>query len=119
MKQQELEFYKKLLNEEKIELIKEIMDADESAKDLIEKKMQNVNDSADDAATIIMQNNLNIVNAASRKTLLAIDAALRRIDETSFGQCVSCGDKIDESRLNAIPWATMCIECKTKNEKRK
>ena len=119
MNQQDIDFYKKLLVEEKEELIKEIMDADESTKDLIEKKMHNVNDSADEAANIVSQNILNIVNATSRKTLLAIEAAMRRIEENIYGQCVGCGKIIGDDRLKKIPWATMCIDCKNRNEKQR
>lgn len=46
-----------------------------------------------------------------------IDAALRRIEEGSFGHCVVCGRPIDEERLEAMPYATLCIEDKRKQER--
>ncbi len=49
--------------------------------------------------------------------LRAIDAALRRIDDGRFGVCESCGRPIGEERLDARPWATLCIECKRKEER--
>jgi RNA polymerase-binding protein DksA len=51
------------------------------------------------------------------RMLAAIDAALGRIDEGTFGTCSSCGNAIGEDRLDAIPYATLCIECKRKEER--
>ena len=49
--------------------------------------------------------------------LSAIDAALKRIEEGTFGACVNCGEAISEERLAALPWATMCIDCKRLEER--
>lgn len=119
MIKKDLEFYKNLLIEEKNEIIKEILETDESAKQLINNDSFNVNDNADDAANNITQNILNILSITSKKTLISIDAALRRIEEENFGNCIGCGEEISANRLKAIPWASMCINCKNKNEKNK
>ena len=50
------------------------------------------------------------------EVLLAIDAALARIADGSYGPCRSCGQPIAEERLRAIPYATLCIDCKRKEE---
>lgn len=39
-----------------------------------------------------------------------IDAALRRIDDGTYGTCVACGRPIDEERLAAVPYATLCLD---------
>jgi DnaK suppressor protein len=44
--------------------------------------------------------------------LAEIDAALRRIDEGTFGICAVCGSPIGEERLQAVPYATLCIDDK-------
>ena len=49
--------------------------------------------------------------------LAAIDAALARIEEGTYGHCERCGQPIVEGRLRAIPHATLCIECKRKDER--
>jgi len=46
-----------------------------------------------------------------------IDAALARIDDGTYGKCVNCGAQIPEERLEAMPWATLCIDCKRKEER--
>lgn len=53
----------------------------------------------------------------STHVLTAIDAALARIDAGSFGTCQACGGPIGEERLEALPWATLCIEDKRKQER--
>jgi DnaK suppressor protein len=44
--------------------------------------------------------------------LAEIDAALRRIDEGTFGVCSACGGPIGADRLEAVPYATLCIDDK-------
>ena len=49
-------------------------------------------------------------------TLEKIEAALERIEEGSYGQCEECGAKIPKTRLNAIPYALMCVKCASQSE---
>jgi len=53
----------------------------------------------------------------STHVLNEIDAALARIDAGTFGTCSSCGEAIGTERLEALPWATLCIEDKRKQER--
>ena len=46
----------------------------------------------------------------AQQTLHAIDDALRKIEEGSYGTCEVCGKPIGAERLTAIPWARLCIE---------
>lgn len=48
--------------------------------------------------------------------LREIDAALRRIDDGSYGDCQGCEESIDPRRLAADPTARLCIECASKSE---
>jgi DnaK suppressor protein len=43
--------------------------------------------------------------------LLMVESALGRIQDGSFGKCRSCGEEIDEKRLQALPWTRYCIPC--------
>ena len=43
--------------------------------------------------------------------LAAIDAALARLDGGTFGSCTSCHRPIAPERLEARPWAALCIDC--------
>lgn len=53
----------------------------------------------------------------SEQVLAQIDEALGRIDAGSFGSCTSCGRSIAEERLEARPWASLCIECQRDSER--
>jgi RNA polymerase-binding protein DksA len=52
----------------------------------------------------------------SGHVLAAIDAALKRIDDGTYGTCITCGDQIRYERLEASPWAALCIDCKRRAE---
>ncbi len=43
--------------------------------------------------------------------LAQIEAALERIEDDTYGECEECGAKIAKARLNAIPYAGLCIKC--------
>jgi DnaK suppressor protein len=45
------------------------------------------------------------------ETVKQIDAALRRLDEGTYGQCESCRAAIEPERLAALPWAGLCMPC--------
>jgi RNA polymerase-binding protein DksA len=49
--------------------------------------------------------------------LQAIDAALGRIDAGTYGQCAGCGGQVSPERLEALPWAGKCIDCKRLEER--
>jgi DnaK suppressor protein len=50
--------------------------------------------------------------------LREIDAALARIADGTYGQCVECGEVIKDLRLEAIPEASRCTSCEAANEHR-
>jgi DnaK suppressor protein len=56
------------------------------------------------------------LDARESAELDAIDAALRRIDEGSFGVCTDCGAEIPAARLHAAPETLRCIRCQEKTE---
>ena len=48
------------------------------------------------------------------KILQAIEEALWRIEQGTYGVCRDCGEPVAEARLKAIPWTRVCITCKEK-----
>ena len=50
--------------------------------------------------------------------LTAINGALARIDDGTFGTCRRCGKPIADERLEALPYAEHCIDCKREVERR-
>jgi DnaK suppressor protein len=53
----------------------------------------------------------------SEHVLEEIKAALKRIEEGTYGICTNCGKQIAEARLEALPWATLCIDCARDRER--
>jgi DnaK suppressor protein len=53
----------------------------------------------------------------STQVLVEIDAALQRIEAGTYGICTNCGREIPLARLEAYPWASLCIDCKRERER--
>ena len=50
------------------------------------------------------------------ETLSAIDAALHRLENGTYGDCFDCGGEIAEARLRALPFTVRCIDCERARE---
>jgi RNA polymerase-binding transcription factor DksA len=59
---------------------------------------------------------LNLVSS-EHDALFDIDEALRRIEERTYGACGSCGEAIEKGRLQALPFARMCVRCQSDSER--
>ena len=72
---------------------------------------------ADSASeTLSREIELSLEDNADR-LLAAIDAALKRLDGGTYGVCESCEQNISSERLEALPYATKCIDCKRREER--
>jgi len=54
-----------------------------------------------------------------RDTLVQLEHALQKLDEGTYGLCDSCEQPIDPARLEALPWANLCLNCKALQESQK
>lgn len=54
---------------------------------------------------------LTSLDVDTKARLREIDNALSRIENGEYGICNTCGEEIDEKRLQAIPYASQCINC--------
>ena len=52
-----------------------------------------------------------------REQLADVEHALHKFEEGTYGLCDSCGQPIDPARLEALPQASLCVNCKVKNAK--
>ncbi len=55
----------------------------------------------------------------SGRLLYHIDQALRRVRSKTYGKCEECGEQINRERLEAVPHARLCINCKESEELKK
>jgi DnaK suppressor protein len=65
--------------------------------------------------TYEQEKNLDLMET-EREELLQINEAFRRIEEGKYGVCDDCEKAIPKKRLDAIPYAVLCITCKEKQE---
>ena len=52
-----------------------------------------------------------------RQELAGIDHALQKFEEGTYGKCDNCGQSIDPARLEALPQASLCLNCKAQQAK--
>ncbi len=72
----------------------------------------------EDAATadVLIHLNLSEIERDAQE-LRAIQDALARLKRGEYGYCQRCGEEIPAARLQALPHATLCIECQTRLER--
>jgi DnaK suppressor protein len=58
-----------------------------------------------------------LLSERHKEKLLAIEEALERIREGTYGVCEECGDEIGPGRLKAMPLTTLCVSCQSRLEK--
>jgi RNA polymerase-binding protein DksA len=89
-----------------------------SLEDETEEIIGNSDNHLGDTATATLDREIDYsLEENSEHVLRSIDGALQRIEAGTFGICESCGQPISEERLEAIPYATQCIDCRRKGER--
>ena len=59
------------------------------------------------------------LSATANQTVDDIERALAKMDDGTYGLCITCGDRIPVARLEVIPWAEQCVKCKARGERRR
>ena len=81
------------------------------------EKDQNTQDITDMAVESYTRDFLFGKSAADRRALQNIQDALSRINDQTYGFCTNCDEEINPRRLEAVPWAAMCVKCQELHEK--
>lgn len=116
MRKSEIEYFKKILEERKIQILKNIND---SVSEISELRESGAVDEFD-MASINTDSNLEYsISAKQRSELDQINMALSKIIDGSYGICEMCEEDITTARLKAKPHARFCISCKEIIEKTK
>jgi RNA polymerase-binding protein DksA len=121
MKKTELEKYKKLLLLKKKALFDDMDDMMKSRVSTTIKEatgdLSSYSYHMADQGTDAMEREMAFMLASkSGRLIYHIDEALRRIDEGNYGLCFLCKKPISKARLEAVPHARLCIECKSAEE---
>lgn len=86
----------------------------------VQEGRQTSSDDLQDAADLAVQSYqkelLFLQGTQGHTQLTQVRAALDRLDEGTFGECLQCGNAIGETRLEAVPWTANCIACQEKIE---
>ncbi len=68
---------------------------------------------ADDGSSLGEQERISTVGEDFKEQLQQIDAALRRMEDGTYGSCQRCGKAVKVDRLRALPFAAYCIDCQS------
>jgi len=121
MNKRELEKFKKALLKKREDVIAEINNI---TKDTLSKSQREASGDLSgysfhmaDQATDNYDREFSL-NLASdtQEVIYAIDEALRRIKDKTYGKCLECAKAISRKRLHAVAYATLCIDCQRKKE---
>ena len=121
MNETDLEFYRQLLLKrrgeankdlEELERVSRSDEAQESSEDRSAYSLHMA-----DRGTDAMEREKNLLLAMREGDYLDyVDEALQRIEDGTYGACRVCSGEIGRPRLEAVPTATQCIDCKAKDD---
>ena len=114
MDKRKLKSYRDRLLERREGLFRQVTEAEMSSR---ERDLEATQDPADMAANAYTKELLISMSANDRRLLGLIDEALNRIETGGYGECVNCGEPVQEKRLEAVPWARFCLKCQDLQER--
>lgn len=117
MEKEFIERMKELLLADKNEIVSTLMQNSADFKHIVET--METKDVVDIASDDIDRKMIETIGTQQMNRLTVIDNALARIEQGRYGLCMRCNKPIPEARLEAIPSAVLCVECKSKDEKQK
>jgi DnaK suppressor protein len=115
MERQQLEKFRKVLEQRQYELKRSLENAEEEGRSATADN-DYAKDVVDQAADSYTKEFMFAQSSNDRLALSMVEGALDRLRDGSFGQCVHCGKEINLKRLEAVPWTRYCIECQEKIE---
>ena len=106
---------KKMLEDRRRELLNEVQGRIRDVR-LEGNKDRDVLDQGESSEVDIQEDIEFALIQMKSETLTKIDAALRRLEDHTYGDCFECGDQISEARLRALPFAVRCKDCEEARE---
>ncbi|MGC2997679.1 TraR/DksA family transcriptional regulator [Streptomyces sp. G35A] len=107
------------LTSEVLRLRDEISSSEQSLAGLMRDSGDGAGDDQADTGTKNITREHELALAANaREMLTQSERALQRLDAGTYGLCENCGNPIGKARMQAFPRATLCVECKQKQERR-
>ena len=106
---------KKMLEDRRRELLNEVQGRIRDVR-LEGNKDRDVLDQGESSEVDIQEDIEFALIQMKSETLTKVDAALRRLEDGTYGDCFECGDQISEARLRALPFAVRCKDCEEARE---
>jgi DnaK suppressor protein len=114
MEKRKVKVYRDRLLGRREGLVGQVMEAEQYSR---ERDSEATQDPADMAANAYTKELLFSMSANDRRLLDLIDEALVRIEAGGYGECVHCGESVQDKRLEAVPWARHCLRCQDLQER--
>ena len=105
------------LEAEREQLIAQTRDLDAAANVTMWRDSGYDDDHADTGAATFERERAQSLALNARRILLQIEDALKRMDAGTYGTCERCGAAIEPERLEALPYATLCLDDKQRDER--
>jgi DnaK suppressor protein len=121
LKQEEIRQLEAMLREERKLVVSALSDRLHQGDEQDEMALRNnmLEGAVDDRASASLLNDEEIAELGlDLRELRAVESALERIEQGSYGVCVNCGSVIGADRMRAQPTAALCIACQTEAERR-
>lgn len=120
MNKKDLQRFRNLIEEERQRVLLRLGMIEEEIQGMAASQSGNQsysNHMADIGSDVIEQEQAFLHASQGTDYLMALEAALRRIEKGTYGICEDCGDKIPPRRLEAFLAARLCIKCQSKAER--
>lgn len=105
------------LEAERVQLLAQVVELDASAVVGMWRDGGVSDDYADTGAATSERERAQSLAMNTRRILVQIDDALKRMDAGTYGLCERCGHPIEPERLEALPYATLCLTDKQRDER--
>ena len=118
-----LQKLKDLLIEDRVKHLTQAVELEQEAADLIEDReagdTQFDEESGEGDSVAVERERTLFLSAEAYNTVKQIDRALIRIEEGTYGVCVPSSRRLPVARLEALPWTEVCVDCKSRSERRR
>ncbi len=114
MTSRDLDYFKKQLLQKKTALIDVVHKAESYGREM--EGEGEAMDMADRACKSYAKEFMFSLSNLERQLIILVEEALERIQDGSYGECTHCGVTVGRRRLEAVPWAILCVHCQELKE---
>lgn len=114
MRAKDRKYFRKRLLEKRSELVSVVQKTENYGREV--DNQNEAMDLADRASSSYTKEFMFSKSDSDRQLLQTVVDALDRIEEGSYGECENCGESVERKRLEAVPWAALCLNCQEQAE---